>query len=141
MNFFLWSKDVERAVKDVREHAERRENWYRPGPGATIPGSDARHIVWAGTTRAVFSWSVGPSGVLRHLSLSAGEGKAPRLEGCWTIAHYFGFTGAPLAQHGLFLQPGPDWMVWVDNDANEKCLVIQQLVEGVTDEPAPSVVH
>jgi hypothetical protein len=141
VNIFVWGKDVERAVSEVREYAERQENWYRPGADAEPPGKDANYVVWAGTIRAVFSWTVAPFGVLRHLTVSAGEGKSPRPEACWTIAHYFGFTGAPPAEHGLFRHPGPEWLFDIDNTSEEKCIVIQQLVEGASDAPAPSVVH
>lgn len=143
MGFFLWTADVARAVKEVREYAEKPENWYRVHPGAKIPGDDRNFVVYAGTMRAVFTWTVapltwrpGPGAVIRHLTISATRNLYPRPEVCWTFAHYFGFTGAMDERHGLFMQANPDWFFNVDKD--ERCSVIQQIVAGVKDAPRAS---
>lgn len=147
MNLFLWGKDVERAVHQVRAHAEKRENWYRLGISPCPPGDDAFFTVWSLTTKAVFSWTVvglssdprhpPPGTVLRHLTVSVyGENRYPLPEVCFTLAHHFGFTGATPDSTGLYRVPAPTWMIAKDDD--EQCIVIQEIVVGVTDATPPS---
>lgn len=146
MNFFLWSKGVERAVKDVRAHAESPENWYRPGL-TPPPGESPLYQVHAGTVRVVFSWTVMPpssnpqhppaGSLLRHMTVSVhGEGRYPRPEVIWTLAHHFGFTGATPDESGLCRQIAPGWVL--DKDETDKCIILQEIVEGVMDVPPPS---
>lgn len=150
VEIFVWAKDVERAVRKVREHAEKRENWYRLGITQALPGDDAFHVVWSGTTKAVFTWTVvgrswdprhPPAGsILRHLTVSVrGENRYPYPDVCYTFAHHFGFTGSTVEESGLCRVPGPTWVM--GQDAHDQCVVIQQLLQGVTDAPLPSTVQ
>ena len=147
--FFVWDKDVQEAVRRVREHAEKPANWYRVGAMTGLPGEDPRFVVRSGTTKAVFTWTVTgrswnprhpPAGsVLRHLTVSVqGDGRYPRTEVCWTLAHHLGFTGASPDDQGLCHKPAPLWALGKDDD--DQCIIVQQLVEGVTGAPPPSVV-
>lgn len=126
-NLFLWTPRIRDAVLAVRARAEQPENWYRPTNGAAPPGNTPEFVIWAGTTRAVFTWTVVPFGVLRHLSVSVrGESQYPLSIVVFTLAHHCGFTGATADEAGLVHQPGP-WRMAVDKD--EKCVVVQELVQ------------
>jgi hypothetical protein len=128
-NVFFWTPQILEAVLELRAHAEKPENWYRPNNGAVAPGNNQRFVVWAGTTRAVFTWTVAPFGVLRHLSVSVrGEGRYPMPMVVYTLAHHFGFTGATVDEGGFAEQPGP-WQEAIDKDVDERCHVVQELVQ------------
>lgn len=114
--------DATKSVAErVRQHAEKRENWYVPGSTA-VPGDDPLHVFMAGTYRVVFSWTVGGDGrVFRHLSISAGPpslGKAPSPIVVFTIAHWLGFTGVEPDDHGAVQTFGDLWQMSVDRQHN-----------------------
>lgn len=124
-NVFVWTPKIQAAVRRVRKHAEKPANWYRPGQA--VPGNNPAFVVYAGTTRAVFTWTVAPFGVLRHMTVSVnGEGRYPLPVCVFTLAHHFGFTGATLAPSGFVHEIGP-WQMQVDK--GERCVVVQELVQ------------
>lgn len=122
--------DAESEARRVREFAEKTENWYRPGPGAKVPGEDPRHVLTPGTYRAVFSWTVDQAGrPHRHLSVSVGRpGKAPIPMVVFTIAHWLGFTGTEPDEDGIVQTFGDHWVMWMDPVENTAC--VSELVEG-----------
>lgn len=116
------------AAAIIAEHAAKPENWYRPGQ-SPIPGDLPSHVLLLpGGIRAVFSWTVAPKDVRRHLSISVvGAPQAfPAPVIAWTLAKCFGFTGAKVESSGVVLQPARSWVFLADRE--EHCVVVQEVV-------------
>ncbi len=121
-------KAARTAAATIAEHAAKLENWYRPGFGR-VPGDLAAHVLLLpGGIRAVFSWTVAPKDVRRHLSISVvgAPESFPSPVIAWTLANFFGFTGGKETQSGVVLQPAPSWVFLADPD--ERCVVVQEIV-------------
>lgn len=120
---------AQQRAREIVEYASQSENWYRPGPDAIIPGDKPEYVLQGTSVRAVFTWTVSPDDVRRHLSVSVkAEGRAPLPIMVWTLAHYFGFTGAKVDEHGLVQEPAPSWGFMVDEA--EDCVVVQEPIHG-----------
>jgi len=127
---FLHMEKAQERAKEIAEYSEKSENWYKPGE-TTVPGDLAEHVMLNGSVRAVFCWTHVPDKdheVRRHLSISVrGEGRYPLPPICWTLAHYFGFTGAEVGAGGLVKDPARSWAFLADED--EGCIVLQEVVK------------
>lgn len=124
---------AERA-KEIVAYAEQPEHWYRPWLSSPVPGDLPEHVLLNGNVRAVFSWTVtpeDPAKVHRHMSVSVrAEGRFPQPAMVWTLAHYFGFTGAVVdPKSGVVLQPAPGWGFLANPE--EECVVVHEVIEGV----------
>lgn len=95
--------EVDALVAYARDPA----HWYRPGPGATVPGDGSEHTLRMGQHRVVFTYTVATmtagslkeGTVFRHLSISVPQipnfpDLYPSPDAVTEIAHAFGFTGA-----------------------------------------------
>jgi len=71
---------------------------YRPGPGATIPGDDSRHVAVFDGIRVVFSFTQTKAARYRHLSASLTDRRdaLPNPVVVQEIAKEYGFTGTLL---------------------------------------------
>lgn len=131
MNILFLTKDTEARAKEIAVYAAKPGNWYRPGETLTLPGEHPEYVLVSGTIRAVFTWTrATKSLVIRHMSVSVQGANYPNPLTVWTLAHMFGFTGAKPDEHGLVHQPANTWGCFVDKD--ERCVVVQEKIEGVT---------
>lgn len=141
MRLLLIDQATKDAVARVREHAERPERWFRPGPRAEWeklqgsgqrPGDKPEHIVTlTDGFRCVFSWTVteclnGAPIVVRDLAVSVPNAQ-PHPVLVFEIAELFGFTKREDGSD-LFL-PHPDWHVWLD-DCRVPCVCLVELIPG-----------
>jgi hypothetical protein len=97
---------------EVALYAARPENWYRIGFSDWSPGERPQHCAMLGSFGCVFSYSLDQGKLYRHLSIStAGAlcGKFPAPTAVWTIATWFGFTGAEISAEGLVEHPADGW--------------------------------
>lgn len=114
MGVLLISPEIRKRAAEIAAFCMRPENWYRPGPNATVPGDMPEHVLsvppW---TRVVFSWTLHDRELFRHLSVSNGP-STPTPREAMTIAAWVGFTGGKVAPTSsddcpVILEPGPDW--------------------------------
>ncbi len=126
--------ELELEARRIREHAEKPESYYWPGPGVRAPGDDPRFVFRSGNYTFVFSLTVTSNGMLRHLSVSTSKsGMIPQPVVVWTAAHLLGFTGATSkAPTGAVTSPADDWLV----HENAMGLVVQQPYPGPVPLPA-----
>jgi hypothetical protein len=121
--------EAKKRVAEVLEFA--RGNLYRPGKSENVPGDDSRHVVYFFLGfRAVFSFTEGPDGLYRHLTVSVDNGKYPSPLAAFMIADAFGFTGWKLE---MGENPPPGWMGNVDEE--DSCVT---LFQRVSPSPSPS---
>lgn len=88
--------DVRARAAAITKFAVRKENVYRPGPTAKIPGDNPQYVLATGSYRAVFSVTEHPQEKIlyKHLSISVlGKGRLPSTEAVSDILPLFGFTG------------------------------------------------
>jgi len=116
-------------AEEIVAYASQTENWYRMEVSTFVPGDRKEYVLRSGDHRAVFSWTMAPTGeVRRHMSVSVPrKGKYPQPIVVWTLAHYFGFTGAELGDGDVVHEPADGWVFAQDED--EGCIVVQQEVE------------
>ncbi len=126
MAAFIFGERLESEVRRVREHAERSANWYVAGR-SRVPGDQPAHIVCSGTVRAVFSWTVHGSAVIRHLSVSTNSSDAyPARVIVFTLAHLFGFVGGEPTAEGLVPTAAAGWKYAVNED--DGCVVVFETI-------------
>lgn len=85
--------EVREKVAALVAFASLPENLYQPGPGATVPGDNPKHVTYLNDFRCVFSVTK-MDGVWRHLSISImGSERLPVPIMAEEMARLFGFTG------------------------------------------------
>ena len=131
MSYFILSPDVIESIESCRLYAEQPQHWYQVDFDERVPGEDPRHVLLSGTTKMVFSWTTKSEGdttiVCRHLSVGVTkEGRYPPPVVVWTLASYFGFTGAQRNERGFVTEPAPDWRAMPNPEQN--CVVVIQVV-------------
>jgi hypothetical protein len=120
-------KETKGRITEVVKFAQG--NLYRPGLSETMPGDDARHIVYIFRGyRAVFSFTEGPDGLYRHLTVSVDGSGYPNPIAAFTLASEFGFTGWKMEHGGTM--PG-DWMG--GRDEEEHCITLLQIILPQTE--------
>jgi hypothetical protein len=125
---FEIGKHIQQQAAKIAEYAADPDHWYKVGEVDWIPGDLAEYVLISGDTRAVFTWTHIFGSLIRHMTVSVSTPKKyPTPEVVWTLAHYFGFTGAkPEDQFQLVKEPAPDWNVGINE--NEGCIVVQQQI-------------
>lgn len=121
--------DAEPRAKEIREHAERADNWYRYGASTWIAADRPEHVLKSGTVKAVFTWTMDPDGkVFRHLSISSNraKGKLPPPIFVWTLCRYFGFTGSELGEGDVVHKPAESWK-WQHVERDGCIVVIEEV--------------
>ena len=123
MRPLMLDNETKKRIAEVVAFA--RGNLYRPGLSETIPGDDARHVVRISFGfRAVFSFTEGPDGLYRHLTISVDdEAKYPNPIADFMIADAFGFTGWKIE---MGEKPPPGWMGTADEE--DHCITLLQQV-------------
>jgi len=100
--------EAEPRAKEIAEFARQPDNWYLVGVSNWVPGDRSEYVLKSGTIKAVFTWTLQPSGeVFRHLTVSSHKLPHPYI--VWTMAHYFGFTGAEVDEVSTVLKPADTW--------------------------------
>jgi hypothetical protein len=126
---------------EVALYAARHENWYRPRVSTWVPGDRPEHVADLGDFRCAFSYSVTQGTLYRQLSISTRGPTGPGLPApiaVWTIASWFGFTGAAASAEGLVERPAGDWM-FRPVTVPFKCVVLaQEIGPAAEQEPRPS---
>lgn len=128
-------------VRRVREHAEKPENWFRPGRSkdwGKLQGSGLRpgdkpeyQVTIPMGYHCIFSWTVaetrdGNPVVVRDLAVSA-PGATPNPIAVFELAELFGFTKRPEAG-----APHPRWQVGFDECRNPCMTVAEKAPEEVS---------
>lgn len=91
-----------------------------------IPGEHDEYVVHIDTYRCVFTYTRQEDKLLRHLTVSVPtEGKLPNPLVAFTIATWFGYTGARV-EEGVARQPGRDWVIGAEGSL---CITIMQEIE------------
>ena len=125
--------ESEALAREVREYAERRENWFRPSAewnrfqkSDRRPGNKPRHKVTIPLGyHCVFSWTVaklttGEPIVVRDLSVKV-DGATPNPIGVFAIAELFGFTKRTDEMNQAM--PHPRWQVGFD-ECDPPCVTV-----------------
>jgi hypothetical protein len=112
---------------EIVAYARIHQNWYVPGQ--TSPPSSMTQLChfFEPSILASFSWTYDAPNqkIYRQLSLrSAKLGRLPHADTAYTIASWFGFTGASLSEAGIVYKSGADWIIqpWKEHDT----LIISQ---------------
>ena len=114
-------------VNDLVAYAQKRENWYVPSETKSIPGDDPFHCVNLNDYRCVFTYTSHQGRMFRHLSISVPGTKYPNEIAVFTLATWFGFTGATMTGE-MATKPGK----WgLDVNEKERCIVVLQEDENV----------
>lgn len=108
---------------EVVAFAERPENWYHAGRVAWTPGDRSEYVTVLDTYRCVYTHTVWEGRHFRHLSISVPGGRWPSPIAVFTLATFFGFTGADIEDE-VATVPGLDWDINMDDD--EQCIVVVQ---------------
>lgn len=108
----LGPENRERARK-LAEFAARPENHYVVGESKFIPGDVPDYVIQLDTIRCVFTMTQANGKLYRHLSLSV-PGGLPNPAIAYTIATWFGFTGAKIRHEDIAMGPGDDWQMQSD---------------------------
>ena len=120
---FLTPENKEKALV-VLSFAERPENWFHSPGSSRVPGDRAEFTVVIDTFRCVYTHTVSNGRHFRHLSISVpAVGKMPHPISVFTLATFFGFTGAEMAKD-VATDHGDDWML--DMNDGERCIVVAQ---------------
>jgi hypothetical protein len=117
-------------AEQIRTFAENPDNWYRAfQSSAKVPGLHDEYVLESGTIRAVFSWTLVPDGdIFRQMTVSSkNPGKWAQPLIVWTLAHYFGFTGATTNEHDLVEEAASSWQVQMVEE--ESCVMVVEKVE------------
>lgn len=125
---------------EVALYAARPENWYRPRVSQWVPGDRPEHVADLGDFRCAFSYSVTQGRLHRHLSISTRTPTGPGLPAplaVWTIASWFGFTGAEASAEGLVERAAADWL-FAPVAVPFKCVVLAQEIGPEPGETRPS---
>lgn len=127
---FILGKKTRRQLSELAARAAVPANWYRPGPGAAVPGDLAKYTEYIGTCRIAFSWTVDRTGKpWRHLSISTYLGGLPDPTIVFTVAEMLGFTGAVVDVHGFVTAEGAKDAGWaVHHDERANAIVVAQSV-------------
>jgi len=135
MRVLVISDEIRSMVDDVVKYCEQQENWYdprdkKPGWINRLPGNNKNMTCEIPDGyRCVFSFTIHPSGVYRHLSISAPtEGLYPHPQAVYEIAKLFKFT----ERDGHVAPPFPDgWLVHMHpgDHINDQCVVVAQLTD------------
>lgn len=121
------------ACRQLREFAERRENWYVLDENLEapfVPGDRDEYVLRTEFGyRVVFTITHAPSQreqPFRHMTISVpAEGKSPNPVAVFTVAHHLGFTGAKV-EDDVATEPGR-WALATDWD--DECIVVQEPYE------------
>ena len=109
----------------VVDFASLPENVYRP-PADFVPGDRPEYRCQIDSYRCVFTITEGKGKRFRHLSISIPrEGRLPNVEAACTIATWFGFTGAPMAED---VATGMGWDWFGDVVETDNCVVLAQML-------------
>lgn len=110
MRLLQLSPENRAKVDVVVEFASRPENVFDIAKAEFIPGDRPEYTVDVDTYRCVFTISCIDGLRFRHLSMSVrGErGALPNRLAAFTIATWFGFTGATM-EKDVAVKPGPYW--------------------------------
>lgn len=144
MRLLSISPDVRQAADRLREHAEKPENWFRPGPPETwgrLQGSGLRpgdkpehHLQIPFGFSCVFSWTIASFGgkptVVRDLSVKVPDA-IPNPIAVYEIAELFGFTKREKPG-----SPGGSWLLHLDS-CKTPCVCVIEAVEGADPERTP----
>lgn len=137
MNLLLLDEAAKQRAHDVALFAARPERWYRLGVSTWTPGDLPDYIAQFQSFRCVFTYTVDPAGALwRHLSISvARAGKLPHPVAAWTIASWFGFTGAEAVEN-VVAQPGPDWFFHTGSGPIPNVVLAQRIGQASPARPS-----
>jgi hypothetical protein len=130
MGVIILSEAKKRAA-EIATFASQPNNWYCIGTSAFVPGDRGEYVLRSGDHKAVFSWTMLKTGeVYRHLSVSvARKGAYPQPLVVWTLAHYFGLTGATMDPVTEMVQePAKDWEAGTNEV--DGCIMVQQEIEN-----------
>lgn len=106
------------------EFAARPENRYILGKSTFVPGDLSEYVRYLDGYRCVFTLTEHQEKIYRHLSISVPvPDKLPNTVAAFTIATWFGFTGA-LLDHDVAVEPGEDWQI--SPDEKGYCIVLAQ---------------
>jgi len=131
MGVIILSEAKKRAA-EIAKFAEQSANWYRIETSTFVPGDRDEYVLLSGDHKAVFTWTMLPTAeVVRHLSVSVPRpGKYPQPLTVWTLAHYFGFTGAKVdPESDTVAEPAEDWIAGV-NEGEGALVVYQEVNDG-----------
>ena len=93
------------AVASLVLFAQEEENWYRLQQDKWIPGHREEYCVHLNNYRCVFTHTVVEGVRHRHLSISIPGKNYPNPIAFYTIATWFGFTGAKML-NDVAIEPG-----------------------------------
>lgn len=107
----------------VLDYANDPNHYYEP-PTDWVPGDQPEYTCHLDSFRCVFTITRANGKLLRHLSMSVpGPGKAPNPMAVFTVATWFGFTGATM-QEDVATAPGDDWAIGLHE--LEDCIIVAQ---------------
>jgi len=115
-----------KAAKIV-EYAEKPEHYYKP-PADWVPGDQPEYTCKLDTFRCVFTITEGEGKRYRHLTISVPGPNLPNVTAAYTIATWFGFTGATM-EGDVAVRPGQDWYMGPSPMEDENCVLIAQILE------------
>lgn len=133
----LEKDENKKKIQQLVDYASKPENYYYPDTEGTVPGDISEHVANLSGIRCVFSLTVLNNVAYRHLSLSGPEkGELPNATVSFTIATWFGFTGARV-DNDVSVAPGR-WQMGSSED--HLALIFAQDIKtedgGESEEPA-----
>jgi hypothetical protein len=109
MGMLELSDENRKQAQSLKEFAEQPENRFVIGRSSFVPGDRSEYVRYLNNYRCVFTLTEHESRVFRHLSISVpAPNRLPHQMSAFTIATWFGFTGAPM-QEDVATGPGLDW--------------------------------
>lgn len=113
-------------VHEIIGFAESPENWYYMGYTPWVPGDRPEFVVDVDSFRCVYTHTVDRKlNHFRHLSISLRgmPDKLPHPVCTFTLATWFGFTGA-MMDGEIAIHPSPNWDI--SHNESEGCIVLVQ---------------
>jgi hypothetical protein len=126
MGYLQLSPENQALAKQLVEFASKPENFYRP-PSDVVPGERLEYTCHIDSYRCVFTITEIGGARYRHLSISIRGPNLPAPVAAFTLAGWFGFTGAVL-EGGISAMPGTDWHVDINEEDN--CIILAQEIFG-----------
>jgi len=124
MRMLRLDEENRQKAKMLIEFAEKPENHYIVGVTPFVPGDRPEYVTFLDDYRCVFTVTKHEGRTFRHLSMSVpSPGALPNVLASFTVATWFGFTGAPMNKD-VAVHHGKDWQVSVSED--KKAVVFLQ---------------
>lgn len=118
-------------IEEIREYSECPARRHKSSQYPRLALMyDPHRMLKAGDVRAVFSMTqINPGHIYRHLTVGVvfeGDNHFPATEVVYTLACYFGFTGASADISGLVTIKPSDWDTETDDEA--KMITVSQKI-------------